>query len=286
MAANSADKLTKAYQNWSGQLDGTGIADESVDSFGLVSAANLPTDTAVYLSIDRVDANGDETNNKWEVVKGVVSSNNITNVTRGVEGTAQAHSAGAVVEYLMTAAQWNDLWTGLTKEHSQLDGSHTSAVVTTLKASSAEITTGTEDGKVVTPKGLADSGIKTTKIVGIQVVDAATDTAVGDGKAFFRVPAELNGMNLTGVAASVYAAGVTGNLDIMLRNKTDSQDMLSAAMRIETGETDTSTSAQPGTINTSYDDVATGDIIAIDVDAVQTGTAAKGLYVEMRFELP
>jgi hypothetical protein len=123
-------------------------------------------------------------------------------------------------------------------------------------------------------------------VVGIQVLDATSATSTGDGKAFFRCPAELNGMNLTGIAASVYTAGVTGNLDIMIRNKTDTHDMLSTKMRIETTETDTSTSAQPGTIDTSEDDVVTGDIIAVDIDAVQSGTAALGLYVELRFELP
>ena len=56
-------------------------------------------------------------------------------------------------------------------------------------------------------------------------------------------------------------------------------------MRIETGETDTSTSAQPGVIDTAHDDVAEGDVIAIDIDAVQT-TAAKGLYIQMEFSLP
>jgi hypothetical protein len=84
----------------------------------------------------------------------------------------------------------------------------------------------------------------------------------------------------------VQTAGTTGNLDVMIYNVTDSQDFLSTAMRIETGETDTLTSAQPGTINTSYDDVATGDHIRVDVDSVQSGTAAKGLYVELTFRLP
>jgi hypothetical protein len=48
----------------------------------------------------------------------------------------------------------------LEAEHNA-NGTHTSATVVTLKASSAEITTGTEDGKVVTPKGLADAGYLT-----------------------------------------------------------------------------------------------------------------------------
>jgi hypothetical protein len=132
-----------------------------------------------------------------------------------------------------------------------------------------------------------NSAIAVTAIVtvGIEVFGPEVDTATGDAKVFFRVPPRLDGMNLTGIAATAYTAGTTGNMDIQIRNKTDSVDMLSTKMRIETGETDTSTSAQPGTIDTTKDDVATGDVLAIDIDAIQT-TPAKGLYIELRFELP
>jgi hypothetical protein len=247
-------------------------------------------------------------------------------VNRGLEGgSAQAHVSGATVKGILTAGMWNNLIDAVSTVVSKVTGlldvtkvvdlttaqtltnktltspkinenvAVTSSAtelnlldgVTSLptKATAANVVTGTLDTAYTTPKAIHDSGILTTKIVGIQVVDAAVSTSTGDGKAFFRVPLELTGMNLTGIAASVYTAGTTNSTTVNIRNKTDSQDMLSALMAIETGETDTSTSAQPGTINASYDDVVTGDILAIDVDTIST-TAAKGLYVEMRFALP
>jgi hypothetical protein len=151
-------------------------------------------------------------------------------------------------------------------------------------ATAAETTTGTDDTRAVTPDGLAGSDYG-KRVVGVQVVDAATDTATGDGKAFFRFPAVMNGWNLTGVAMCCYTAGTTGTMDVQIRNKTDSVDMLSTKLTIDSGETDTSTAATAAVINTSSDDVATGDVIAIDVDAVQT-TKAKGLFVELTFQLP
>jgi len=42
--------------------------------------------------------------------------------------------------------------------------------------------------------------------------------------------------------------------------------------------------ASDGVVNTSYDDVQTGDMIYIDIDAIHSGTAAKGLSVSMEFE--
>lgn len=126
-----------------------------------------------------------------------------------------------------------------------------------------------------------------TKIVELVVVEGATNVAVGDkqGNLSFRVPIELNGYDLVTVAAHCETAGTTGNFDIQIANVTQAADMLSTVMRIETGETDTSTSAQPGTIDTANDDVVTGDKIRIDVDAVQT-TAPKGLTCTLSFRLP
>jgi hypothetical protein len=127
--------------------------------------------------------------------------------------------------------------------------------------------------------------VRKPTVIGIQVMDVNSNTGIGDGKAFFRIPEELNGMNLTGVNASVFTAGTTNTTDIQIRNKTDSQDMLSTKITIDSTETDTSTAATPAVIDGAHDDVVTGDIIEIDIDAIST-TPAKGLFVELRFELP
>jgi len=153
-------------------------------------------------------------------------------------------------------------------------------------ATSSETTTGTDATRALTPDGFAGSNYG-IRIVEITVVEGATDVATGDkqGNYSFRVPAEMNGWNLVSIAAHCETAGTTGNFDIQIHNITQAADMLSTLMRIETGETDTSTSAQPGTIDTSNDDIATADKIRIDVDSVQT-TAPKGLTVTLGFQLP
>ena len=160
----------------------------------------------------------------------------------------------------------------------------TSAAGKVELATAAETTTGTDADRAVTPDGLAgsDFGIR---VVGIQVFGSTTNTATGDGKAFFRVPVVMNGWTIVGVAACVYTAGTTGTTDIQIRNKTDSVDVLSTKLTIDSGETDSSTAATAAVINTSNDDLATGDLIAIDVDAVST-TPAVGLFVEIRCQAP
>jgi hypothetical protein len=157
MAALNTDKLKKLSRRWVGQIGSGGVSDATVTTIPLASTTNLPTDTAVVATIDRVDANGTATPSLEETIIGVVSGSNLSTSTRGVEGTAQAHSAGAVVEILVTAKGWNDIVDHLLVEHNQ-DGTHKSALVTTLKATGAEVTTGTSDVKIVTPKALADAG--------------------------------------------------------------------------------------------------------------------------------
>jgi len=119
MAAASTDKFLKVARAWVGQIGAGGVADDTTATIPLASVTNLPTDTAVVAVIDRVDADGDATASLEEVVIGVVSGSNLTTCTRGVEGTAQAHSAGAVVEILWTATNVNYLIDALLTGHDQ-----------------------------------------------------------------------------------------------------------------------------------------------------------------------
>lgn len=175
-------------------------------------------------------------------------------------------------------------WALLSNLHKGLTpASDTVASVSEL-ATAAETSTGTDPTRVLTPDGLAGSEYG-KEVVGVLVVGSGTNCSAGDAKAFFRVPSKLNGWNLVGVAMCCYTAGTTGTMDVQIRNKTDSVDMLSTKLTIDSTETDTSTAAAAAVIDTTKDDVATGDLIAIDVDAVQT-TPAKGLFVELIFQLP
>jgi hypothetical protein len=132
-----------------------------------------------------------------------------------------------------------------------------------------------------------DISTATTDFVQLVAFDWTVDVTVGDGKAYFAVPAKLNGMNLTSVAAYVITAGTTGTTDIQVaRIRSGSPvDMLSTKMTIDSTETGTNTAATAAVINTSNDDVATHDMIRIDVDAVST-TAPKGLIITLNFDRP
>ena len=120
MAAANTDKFKKVSRKWVGQIGAAGVSDNTTTTVPLTSATNLPTDTAVVATIDRVDATGTATPSKEETVIGIVSGSDLVSCVRGSEGTAQAHLAGAVVEILVTAKGYNDIIDGLLVNHSQL----------------------------------------------------------------------------------------------------------------------------------------------------------------------
>ena len=153
-------------------------------------------------------------------------------------------------------------------------------------ATAAETTTGTDATRAVSPDGLAgsDYGIR---LVSILVFNDSEDNATGNGAGdvFWAVPEELNGYNLVSVGGHLQTAGTTGTEDIQIHNVTQTADMLSTKITIDTTKKDSATAAAAPVIDAANDDVATGDEIRIDVDAIHT-TAGKGLVVRMGFQLP
>ena len=108
--------------------------------------------------------------------------------------------------------------------------------------------------------------------------------AVGNGITHITIPSTLNGKNLLSVEAHVYTAGTGGSLtNIQIHNLTDAQHILSTPITIDLNEKDSSTAATPPVIS-GNNNVSTGDVLRIDVDAVATNTL--GLEIRMVFTSP
>ena len=120
------------------------------------------------------------------------------------------------------------------------------------------------------------------KYLEIEVYAPGTSWVTGNGKKYFHIPPELNGMNLVYVHAFDVTAGTTGVSTIQIANVTDGTDMFSTRITIDSGETGSNTAATAAVIDTTHDDVATNDVIRIDIDGTST-TAPKGLVVTLGF---
>ena len=128
--------------------------------------------------IDAVDANGNATPAKREYISFTgVSGSTLTGLTRNADGggTDQDHAVGAIVQFTPDVLQQQGLIDSYQVEHND-DGTHKSALVTTLKATGAEVNTGTEDAKIVTPKALADSDYAKTSDITVTADSTTTFT--------------------------------------------------------------------------------------------------------------
>lgn len=170
-------------------------------------------------------------------------------------------------------------------DYRRFDGTEWIPLASVAMASAAEINSGTDLVKAINAGALADSNYG-RKVVEIPCTDPnGANLATGNGQGYFVIPPELNGMNLVAVAAALVGAQSTsGTPTVQIRNQTDAVNILSTALTIDANEWTSYTAAAAAVIDATKDDVATGDIIRVDVTAA--GTGAKGLIVILTFQLP
>lgn len=119
----------------------------------------------------------------------------------------------------------------------------------------------------------------------VAVGASGTALAVGDDQGNLVIPTWMGTgtWNLTAVHASVGTAGTTGASTIQIRNVSDSADMLSTKINIDSGQTGSDTSATAAVIDTANDDVINFKRLAIDIDSVSTTPPNGVLIVTLEF---
>jgi len=132
------------------------------------------------------------------------------------------------------------------------------------------------------------------KTIAIQLSGSATgDTALatGDGLASIDIDSTLNGMNLVAIRAAVTTVSSSGAPLFQVRRSRRSSatartivDMLSTGVSVDANEFESADAATAAVINTSNDDVQTGDALLFDCDTAGTGT--KGAKLLLTFQLP
>lgn len=146
-------------------------------------------------------------------------------------------------------------------------------------ATGAQGATGAGATGATGPQGV--TGPAADRTVQIKIFGDDDIVSTGDGKAIFAISSDLNTLNLIDADIYVTTASSSGLPTVQIRNITQAADMLTTKMSIDVSEFTSYSAATPPVIDTGNDDVATGDLIAIDVDIA--GTNAKGLGVILRF---
>ena len=100
--------------------------------------------------------------------------------------------------------------------------------------------------------------VQEQETIGVEVFAPTTDVVTGDGAAYVAIPSELNTWDLVAVGATHVTAGAGGTAtSIQVHNVTDSADMLSTALTVDSTELNSGTAATAAVIDTANDDVAT-----------------------------
>lgn len=118
---------------------------------------------------------------------------------------------------------------------------------------------------------------------GLILFESDTSVSIAEGRGALTIPAIYNGYSLTAAIATVHTKGITGTTDVAVRRRRAGSDVEMLSTVITIGN---EFFAADGVINTSNDDVATGDQIYVDVDAIHSGTAPLGLSVALTFTSP
>lgn len=149
-------------------------------------------------------------------------------------------------------------------------------------ATVAEINTGTDTTRTITPGDLSDSNY------GLHMFEfAIAAPTVGNGAAYFVTPAEIAGHNIVDARAQWNGTIGTGAAtSIQLYNTTQAADVFSTNLTIDASERSSTTAAIPVVINGAEDDITSGDVYQIDVDAIGSTVAGTNLLVQIFTRIP
>ena len=185
----------------------------------------------------------------------------------------------------LSGSKWAYISTVLTYIINAFTAASTTVAGKVEIATSAETNTGTDATRAVSPDGLAGSnfGIRYKEVY----LNGSTALTTSD-KAYFRIPAAFNGLNLVSVSASVGtgAAGASssGTPTFTVKNVTDNVQILSTSLTVDANEYTSATAATAAVIDTTKDDVATDDLIEVAVTT--SGTGVTYAVVLLGFQLP
>ena len=203
-----------------------------------------------------------------------------------VEGLSAAEVAAAIessIDAVGTIATGE--WNGTVIAEAYLPNAGIAAEGVVELATAAEINTSTDAGRVMTPDLFSASNYG-IRYVGIVVADSGTALTTGDGKAYFHIPAGLDGMDLMEAHAEVNTAPVGAALVIEVSKNGNSTQMLTTNITIAVTQTGSDQTTAPAFATDGSEAVATNDLIQININQIGSSTAGSGLIVTLGFRIP
>lgn len=125
MSANTSDKFTDSFNSANPNVAKvTGTRTAGVTTLACDNLAGWPTVSKVHFSTYQLNTSAVVVAGTQIDWSGIVSGNSIGSLVRKAGAADAGNAIGDVVEMNPTGSWGHDLFTGLTAEHSQLDGTH------------------------------------------------------------------------------------------------------------------------------------------------------------------
>lgn len=253
----------------------TGSGTASVADFPVAMRTFLTTPTSANLAALVSDDSFSFTDAELAAIAGLTSAANKFPYFTG-SGTAALADLSANMRTFLTTPTTANFITLV----SDIAASTTKAGISEI-AIASEINTGTSTTLTVSPDALAGSNFG-RRVIPYVHTPSSYSVVVGDGEDGIPIDATLNGHDIIAVTAYCYTQGVTGTTDVQIRRRRAGANADVLSTKVTLGA---EYYVSDGVINTSNDDLATGDLLYVDVDAVHT-TAPLGLSVSITTSLP
>lgn len=259
---NTVQEIAQKFDDFAG---GSGTDDQTAAEVNITDAGNYFTGTTVEAALQEVGAYPQLT----------VEAAPTNGAGYRVPASSWAIALDADGDGSLTDETWWTTAMGLKLDDTQLDDTKGNGDTTFIWSAD----------KVYDQLALKRSITDERKEIGWLIKDSDVVTAVADGKQAAIIPANMNGMLLVDFTCSVsdLNSAASGDTTIVLRRVRGATavDMTSTGVTIAY----TDYTASDETVDTANDDVATGDKIFVDVNAV-TSAAQKGLGCTAVFANP
>lgn len=120
-----------------------------------------------------------------------------------------------------------------------------------------------------------------TRIIQIKIISDITVLTIANAIATLTIPIELNGSKLIRAEMAVKNPSSSGEVSVMVRNITTTNNMLTTPITIDESELNSYTAVTPSVVNSLTNTIFTGNTIAIDV--ISAGIGTKGGDIILSF---